>query len=243
MEELNIVLRALGKRKASGPDAIPAELLQNAPYVFRLYLLDHYNHCFQYGQAPSSWLHSEVVMLVKNYQKDTKLLSNYRPISLTNTMYQILCFPPAKNDWRHISITAFVLRNLVLDRAGRLPNLFIYFAAYWRCMNAKLRAFHAIFLDWAKAFDSVTFSSIQSSLEYMGVPAFFQSSNCIALSKPYFHRSERVNIAQKFIRKLGVLDRAVPSLLIYLVLCSHTPLRAQNRSMLRNTVSSPVFLG
>ena len=43
MEELNIVLRALGKRKASGPDAIPAELLQNAPYVFRLYLIDHYN--------------------------------------------------------------------------------------------------------------------------------------------------------------------------------------------------------
>ena len=28
-------------------------------------------------------------MLVKNYQKDTKLLSNYRPISLTNTMYKI----------------------------------------------------------------------------------------------------------------------------------------------------------
>ena len=87
MEELNIVLRALGKRKASGPDAIPAELLQGAPYILRLYLLDHYNHCFQTGQAPSSWLHSEVVMLVKNYQKDTKLLSNYRPISLTNTMY------------------------------------------------------------------------------------------------------------------------------------------------------------
>ena len=89
MEELNIVLRALSSRKAAGPDAIPAELLRNAPFVFRLYLLDHYNHCLQQGQVPSSWLHSEVVMLVKNYQKDTKLLSNYRPISLTNTMYKI----------------------------------------------------------------------------------------------------------------------------------------------------------
>ena len=83
MQELNIVLRALG------------ELLQNAPYVFRLFLLDHFNHCFQQGQALSSWLHSEVVMLVKNYQKDTKLLSNYRSISLTKHV-QDLCFPPAK---------------------------------------------------------------------------------------------------------------------------------------------------
>ena len=72
MEELNIVLRALGKRKASGPDAVPAELLQGASYVFRLYLLDHYNHCFQTGQAPSSWLHSEVVMLVKKLSKGHK---------------------------------------------------------------------------------------------------------------------------------------------------------------------------
>ena len=33
---------------------------------------------------------TEVVMLVKkNYQKDIKLLSNYRLISLTNTMYKV----------------------------------------------------------------------------------------------------------------------------------------------------------
>ena len=138
MEELNIVLRALGKCKASGPDAIPAELLQNAPYVFRLYLLDHYNHCFQQGQAPSSWLHSEVVMLVKNYQKDTKLLSFIDPSLLLTPCIEFM-LPSFKKDWRHILIIASALRNLALDRAGQLPNLFIYFAAYWRYTNAKRR--------------------------------------------------------------------------------------------------------
>ena len=39
-----------------GPVKVPADLL------FRLYLLDHYNHCLQRGEAPASWLHSEVVM-------------------------------------------------------------------------------------------------------------------------------------------------------------------------------------
>ena len=47
-------------------------------------------------------------------------------------------------------------------------------------------AFHAIFLDWAKAFDSVTFSSIQSSLEYMGVPPPFRAAVASLYQNPTF---------------------------------------------------------
>ena len=152
MEELNVVLRALGNRKAAGPDAIPAELLQNAPFVF-----------------PSSWLHSEVVMLVKNYQKDTKLLSNYRPISLTNTMYKIyaslLQKRLAANFDHRLRPTQFGFRS------GRSVTQPIHILRrLLEVHERQTEAFHAIFLDWAKAFDSVTFSSIQSSLDYMGVP-------------------------------------------------------------------------
>ena len=118
MEELNIVLRALGKRKASGPDAIPAELLQNAPYIFRLYLLDHYNHCFKQGQAPSSWLHSEVVMLVKTIKRtqNFSLTIDLSPSLTPCTRYML---PSFKKDWQRTSIHASVLHNLALDRAGR----------------------------------------------------------------------------------------------------------------------------
>ena len=141
MEELNIVFRALGKRKALGPDAIPAELLQNAPYVFRLYLLDHYNHCLQQGKAPLSWLHSEVgLCLLKTIKK---IQSFFRTIDSDLSPLLTPCIrftpPSCKKDWQHILIIASAPRNLALDRAGRLPNLFIYFAAYWRCTNAKLR--------------------------------------------------------------------------------------------------------
>ena len=52
------------------------------------------------------------------------------------------------------------------------------------------------FLDWAKAFDSVTFSSIQSSLEYMGVPPSFREAIASLYQNPTFtvreskHQSE-----------------------------------------------------
>ena len=185
MEELNIVLRALGKRKAAGPDAIPAELLQGAPYILRLYLLDHYNHCFQTGQAPSSWLHSEVVMLVKNYQKDTKLLSNYRPISLTNTMYKIYASLLQKRLAAHFDHR---LRPTQFGfRSGRSVTQPIHILRrLLEVHERQTEAFHAIFLDWAKAFDSVTFSSIQSSLEYMGVPPSFRAAIASLYQNPTF---------------------------------------------------------
>ena len=89
MEELNLVLRKLGTRKAPGPDKLPAELLKTSPYILKLFLLSHFNARCETGTAPSSWLVSEVVMLVKDSKKDTRSVDNYRPISLTNTIYKV----------------------------------------------------------------------------------------------------------------------------------------------------------
>ena len=84
-----MVLRRLKPRKAPGPNDIPGDIYKHAPYVLKLYLLSHYNQCHAEAKVPSSWLFSEVVMILKNTQKDSRLLSNYRPISLTNISYKI----------------------------------------------------------------------------------------------------------------------------------------------------------
>ena len=65
MAELNIVLRSLSKGKAPGPDGIPPDLLKGSPYILRLFLLDHFNHCLSTASIPDSWALSEVVMIVK----------------------------------------------------------------------------------------------------------------------------------------------------------------------------------
>ena len=70
MHELNLAMRKIKSAKAPGPNGLVGELFKHAPYILRMYLLEHYNHCFGTKQVPSSWLFSEVVMIVKNYQED-----------------------------------------------------------------------------------------------------------------------------------------------------------------------------
>ena len=67
MSELNLVLRSLSTGRAPGPDSIPADMIKGAPYVLKLFLLDHFNHCLFTSTVPDSWSLSEVVMLVKKF--------------------------------------------------------------------------------------------------------------------------------------------------------------------------------
>ena len=89
MGELDIVLRSLRTGRSPGPDGIVSELRTGSPYILKLFLLDHFNHCLATSTTPDTWDVSAVVMIVKKIQGDTRDLSNYRPISLTNTMYKI----------------------------------------------------------------------------------------------------------------------------------------------------------
>ena len=81
--------QTIDSAKLPGPNGLVGEIYKHAPYILRMYLLDHFNVCFAQSPVPESWLFSEVVMIVKNYSKDTTSLANYRPISLTNVSYKI----------------------------------------------------------------------------------------------------------------------------------------------------------
>ena len=89
MHDLDMALRRLKPRKALGPNDIPGEIFKHAPYVLKLCLLSHYNQCHAEAKVPFSWLFSEVVMILKNTQKDSRLLSDCRPVSLTNISYKM----------------------------------------------------------------------------------------------------------------------------------------------------------
>ena len=107
-------------------------------------------------------------MIVKNHTKDTRSLANYRPISLTNVSYKIFAsmiqsrlatsldsrIRPTQFGFRKNCSTSqpiHILRRL-LEMHERQPS-----------------PFHALFLDWSKAFDSVTFTAICSAMSFMGV--------------------------------------------------------------------------
>ena len=64
MHELTLALRKLKHSKAPGPNGQVGEFYKHAPYILRMYLLDHFNHCLHTATVPSDWLFSEVVMII-----------------------------------------------------------------------------------------------------------------------------------------------------------------------------------
>ena len=121
----------------------------------KLFLLDHFNHFLSTSTVPDSWALSEVFMLVKKIQQDTRDLTNYRPISLTNTMYKIFASLLQKRLSFYfddkIRSTQFGFRakcssNRPIHIVRRILE------AYERQQNS----LHVLFLDWSKAFDSVS---------------------------------------------------------------------------------------
>ena len=180
MAELDIVPRSLRTGRAPGPDTISCDLIQGSPYILKLFLLDHFNHCLSTSSVPDSWTLSDVVMLVKKIQQDTRDLSNYRPISLTNTMYKVYASLIQKRlshffDDR-IRSTQFGFRA---NRSTTQPIHIM--RRILEVFERQQNSFHVLFLDWSKAFDSVTFAAIESALHHMGVPLAFVKNNFVPL--------------------------------------------------------------
>ena len=134
MHELTLALRRLKSSKAAGPDGIVGELYKHAPYILRMYLLDHYNQCLASATVPTDWLFSEVVMIVKHYSKDTRLLSNYRPISLTNISY-IIFASMIQSRLSHRLDDRIRPTQFDFEKIDQQVSHITSFAGYWRYMK------------------------------------------------------------------------------------------------------------
>ena len=105
---------------------------------------------------------------MKNYQKDTRSLSNYRPISLTNMSHKIFASMVQARLSRYldgrIRPTQFGFRK---SRSTTQPIHILR-----RLLEVHERQpspLHVLFLDWSKAFDSVPFAAIRSAMHFFGV--------------------------------------------------------------------------
>ena len=126
-----------------------AELYKHAPYILRMYLLDHYNQCLSSASVPTDWLFSEVVMIVKNYSKDTRLPSNYRPISLTNISYKIFA-SMLQSRLSHLLDDRIRPTQFGFRKIDPLPSRFIFSAGYWKSTSVSPPLFMLSFLTGLK---------------------------------------------------------------------------------------------
>lgn len=149
----------LNTNMACSPDGLTARLLREASSSF--------NCSLALVKLPCEWKNANVSPVFK--KGDKELVSNYRPISLTCLVVKVL----ERRVARHISF--FInSRNLPSDhqfgfRKGSSGTLqLIHLFHSWASAMDSGKLTDAVFLDFAKAFDSVPHKHLLDKLQYFG---------------------------------------------------------------------------
>ena len=161
LEELQQALSRMTSHKAPGPDEAPAWLDPRGE-------LDIFQEVWNKGTILQDWKHALVVTIYKGKGLHTHP-SNYRPISLLNSMYKLFAgiiqtrLANELDDKLRASQYGFRAK-----RSTRHPLFILRRATEYSNMTGN--PLHLLFLDWKQAFDSVNHTALMIALKRFGVP-------------------------------------------------------------------------
>ena len=88
LAELDKSINEANMKSAPGPDGLSNPFIKHFWHLFRVPLLKYANNCFQNGFLSDSFRRARIRLIPK--KGNTKLLKNWRPISLLNCFYKII---------------------------------------------------------------------------------------------------------------------------------------------------------
>jgi hypothetical protein len=86
--ELDNSFNGANMKSAPGPDGITNPFIKHFWNLFRVPLLKYANHCYQNDTLSDNFRRARIRLIPK--KGNTKLLKNWRPISLLNCFYKII---------------------------------------------------------------------------------------------------------------------------------------------------------
>ena len=165
-EEISYILSNLSTKKATGPDEISARMLKECSNEIAPSLTALFNKSLTLSKVPQEWKEANVVPVPK--KGDVDLISNYRPISLLSLVSKLL------EQIVHVHVSEFV--------ESSLSNLQHGFRKRRSCVTQLLGVLHdvgkaldsgqeadVIYLDFSKAFDSVSHKNLLLKLKQHGI--------------------------------------------------------------------------
>ena len=169
--ELQTALNKLSRGRAPGPDGIRPELLRLLDEYGEAQILDLINTCWLEKSIPKEWKDAAVFSFYKGKGDDASA-SNYRPISLLNTLYKLYASMlqerlSSKYD-RLLRKTQFGFRR----GKGTTQPLFIIRRLQDYAMRTG-QPFQLLFLDWRMAFDKVNHEGLMTALRRIGLHPHF----------------------------------------------------------------------
>ncbi len=180
-KEITNVIKNLKTEKSPGCDGITPEFYKKYWNKIKHLFMNMIEETYRKGILPYTLRKAIVALLYK--KGDKTLLKNYRPISLTNYDYKIICFALANRlqkvlqDIIHPDQTGYIKKRYIGTNARLLIDYFEH------CENKQIPGI-LLYLDFEKAFDSVEWNFMTSTLEKFNFGKNFINWVKILYNKP-----------------------------------------------------------
>lgn len=203
-KELQEIIFGFSNNKTSGHDNINLKIIKSISHYIIPTTCDIFNTCLSSGYFPNSFKKSIVTPIYKNGNRES--LGNYRPISIISNFAKLL------EKALYNRILSFIENNSILagNQYGFRPKkstadaLTSLTDSIYKALDES-RPCMAIFLDLAKAFDTVNHELLFKKLELYGIRGI-----ALKLIESYF--TDRVQITKIYntISSEMVLNSGVP---------------------------------
>lgn len=156
----------LKKEKSPGPDNIPNEALKTGKKMLIRPITSLFNRILEKQEIPKSWGESRIILLYK--KGDPTDINNYRPISLLPTLYKLFAMCLEKR------IATSVEASQPVEQAGFRPGYSTIDHIHTLDQIVEKHTefnqpLYLAYIDYAKAFDSISHESIWQALTNQAV--------------------------------------------------------------------------
>ncbi|CAB3985895.1 Hypothetical predicted protein [Paramuricea clavata] len=165
-KDSNLIDQSLDPNKACGPGGIPNRLLQNVSTEIAPSLCKLFNLSLSQGVVPSEWKLANLSPILKT--DDPTASSNYRPISLLNTISKVLERCVFNHCSKHLKPQIYHLQHGFMKGRSTVTQLV---EVYDDIVNsvASGKEVDVLYLDLAKAFDKVPHNLLLLKLQLHGI--------------------------------------------------------------------------
>ena len=186
VESVSLIISSLHVQKASGADGLPTRFIRASPYMARLVTV-LINKCIESSSVPFQWKQAIVTPVPKC--KQCTSLSQFRPISVLPVLSKVLERVLYNQILSHLIKYDLLCPHQSGFRLGySTQDVLLHVTDKWLKAIDDGKYTGVVFLDLAKAFDTVDYSILCTKLTYYG----FRESSYDLLCDHLAGRQQRV---------------------------------------------------